>query len=117
MNPERCCRVALSLSILVVTPSLAAQDSAGTHVTASTFIVGAQETAAISVTCPRPVATGRAILGELVPFDKVWITGRSLATEVTCPRPFMLGSLTVPAGTYSLWTLPVRLQQTKPAKP
>jgi hypothetical protein len=48
----------------------------------------------------------RKIWGELVPFSKVWRTGADEATLLTTKQPLDIGGTTVPAGTYSLYTLP-----------
>lgn len=48
----------------------------------------------------------RKIWGELVPFGKVWRTGADEATLLTLKQDFDIGGTTVPAGTYSLFTLP-----------
>jgi hypothetical protein len=50
--------------------------------------------------------TARKIWGELVPFGKVWRTGADEATLLTLKQAFDIGGTTVPAGTYSLFTLP-----------
>ena len=82
-----------------------AQDTAK-RVTVSTYLVGAKETVLMSIAYNRTTALSREVLGDLVPFNKPWITGSGDATELSCPRAFMLGDLQVPAGTYALWTLP-----------
>ena len=48
----------------------------------------------------------RNIWGTLVPYGKVWRTGADEATLLTTEQPIVLGGTTVPAGTYSLFTLP-----------
>ena len=48
----------------------------------------------------------RKIWGELVPFGKVWRTGADEATLLTTKGSLDIGGTTVPAGTYSLFTLP-----------
>jgi Protein of unknown function (DUF2911) len=48
----------------------------------------------------------RKIWGELVPFDKVWRTGADEATILTTKQSLDIGGTTVPAGSYSLYTLP-----------
>jgi hypothetical protein len=48
----------------------------------------------------------RKIWGELVPFGKVWRTGADEATLLTLKETYDIGGTTVPAGTYSLFTLP-----------
>ena len=53
-----------------------------------------------------PRMRGRKIMGELVPYDKVWRTGANPATTLVTSSNLMIGTLEVPAGTYTLYTLP-----------
>ena len=48
----------------------------------------------------------RKIWGGLVPYGKVWRTGADQATLLTTEQPIVLGGTNIPAGTYSLFTLP-----------
>ncbi len=48
----------------------------------------------------------RQIWGALVPYGKVWRTGADEATLLTTAQPIVLGGTDIPAGTYSLFTLP-----------
>ena len=48
----------------------------------------------------------RKIFGALVPFDKVWRTGANPATVIVSQLPLKIGTLDVPAGTHTLYTLP-----------
>lgn len=48
----------------------------------------------------------RKIWGGLVPYGKVWRTGADEATLFTTAEPIQMGGTTIPAGTYSLYTLP-----------
>jgi hypothetical protein len=48
----------------------------------------------------------RKIWGKLVPYGKVWRTGANEATLLTTAQPIVLGGTEIPAGTYSLYTLP-----------
>lgn len=54
---------------------------------------------------PKSGAT-RKIWGELVPFGKVWRTGADEATLLTTTQALDIGGTSIPAGTYSLFTLP-----------
>jgi hypothetical protein len=54
----------------------------------------------------RPLARGRTLLGDLISYDRVWRTGANAATHFTTSAPITLGGLSVPAGTYTLWTVP-----------
>ncbi len=62
--------------------------------------------ATLTVDYGRPLARGRVLLGNLVPYDRVWRTGANAATQLTTSAPITLAGLAVPAGTYTLWTLP-----------
>jgi len=53
-----------------------------------------------------PSMHGRKIMGALVPFDKVWCTGANWATKITSEGALEIGGLKLPAGSYSIWTLP-----------
>jgi hypothetical protein len=55
-----------------------------------------------------PRRRGRIILGEVVPYDRVWRTGANEATVVAFDRDMVIGGAPVPAGAYSLWTIPKR---------
>jgi hypothetical protein len=59
-----------------------------------------------SVDYGRPLARGRKLLGDVVPFDYVWRTGANAATQFTTSSPISLAGMAVPAGTYTLWTVP-----------
>lgn len=53
-----------------------------------------------------PGVKGREIWGGLVPYDQLWRTGANAATKLTASRDFTLSGKPVPAGTYSLFTIP-----------
>jgi hypothetical protein len=53
-----------------------------------------------------PSRRDRVILGGLVPYGKVWRTGANAATTFTTATDVMIGNLHVPAGTYTLYTIP-----------
>ncbi len=54
----------------------------------------------------RPLMRGRKVLGDVLPYDRVWRTGANAATQFTTSAPIKLAGLQVPAGTYTLWTVP-----------
>ena len=60
----------------------------------------------ISIAYSAPSVRGRKIMGELVPYDKVWRTGANSATTLTTEADLQFGDLRVPKGTYTLYTLP-----------
>ena len=64
--------------------------------------------ATLSVDYGRPSKRGRQIWGGVVPWDRVWRTGANEATHFTTSRDLVIGGTTIPAGTYTLWTIPAR---------
>ena len=48
----------------------------------------------------------RKIMGGLVPYGQVWRTGANPATSFTTATDLTIGTLHVPAGKYTLYTLP-----------
>lgn len=62
--------------------------------------------ARILVDYGRPYMRGRTIMGGLVPYGQVWRTGANAATTLVTPHDLRIENVTVPAGTYTLYTLP-----------
>lgn len=60
----------------------------------------------ITVNYSAPSKRGRTIMGDLVPYGKVWRTGANAATTLVTESDLMIGSLHVPAGKYTLYTIP-----------
>jgi hypothetical protein len=60
----------------------------------------------ISVEYGRPVARGRALFGQLVPWDSVWHPGADSATRVSFDHDVLIEGKALKAGEYSLWLLP-----------
>ncbi|HYA62516.1 MAG TPA: DUF2911 domain-containing protein [Candidatus Sulfotelmatobacter sp.] len=60
----------------------------------------------ITVDYSSPRAKGRKIYGELVPFSKVWRTGANEATTFVTTADVTVGGTAVPAGSYTLFTIP-----------
>ena len=61
---------------------------------------------AVTIHYNSPRMRGRKIMGELVPYGKVWRTGANPATGFVTDVDLMVGDLHVPAGKYTLYTLP-----------
>lgn len=53
-----------------------------------------------------PRAKGRKIFGELVPYGKVWRTGANEATTFVPSTDVEVGGKNVPAGSYTIFTVP-----------
>lgn len=60
----------------------------------------------------RPSARDRVVFGQLVPYDRLWRTGANEPTIIHLPVPARIGTLDVPAGSYSLYTVPGREEWT-----
>jgi len=62
--------------------------------------------AMLAVRYSRPSTRGRAIFGTVVPWNQVWRTGANQATIFETSADLVMAGRPVPAGKYSLWTLP-----------
>jgi hypothetical protein len=62
--------------------------------------------AALWIDYSRPSKRGRVIFGELVPYGQVWRTGANAAVQFRTDKALRFGEVTVPAGFYSLFTIP-----------
>jgi len=60
----------------------------------------------IELNYSRPAKKGRKIMGDLVPFGKVWRTGANNATTLTFSDDVTIGGTEVKAGKYGLLTIP-----------
>lgn len=60
----------------------------------------------VKIVYSRPKARGRTIFGAVVPYDRFWRTGANAATRLTTDRALQFGDKELPAGTYSVWTIP-----------
>lgn len=60
----------------------------------------------VTVEYSRPVAKGRTIFGEVVPFDKVWRTGANSTTKITFTDTVSFEGKKVNPGTYGIYTIP-----------
>jgi len=54
----------------------------------------------------RPSKKGREVFGALVPYGKVWRTGANEATTFETNKSLMVKGMYLPAGKYTLWTVP-----------
>jgi Protein of unknown function (DUF2911) len=60
----------------------------------------------ITIEYGRPYLKGRKVGQELAPYGKVWRTGADEATTLTTEINLNIGGTKVPAGKYTLYTLP-----------
>src|ERR1017187_8879618 len=89
-------------------PLMAQQKRVSPHETVSAVIDGNRITVVYGRPYTKDPRSGEArkIWGGLVPFGKVWRTGADEATTLIAQKPVLIGETTVPAGAYTLWTLP-----------
>ena len=92
-----------ALNAQKITP-LKVGDGGSPHVRTDWTIDGGN----LSITYGRPSIKGRTPGKDVDPFDgKEWRTGADEATTLKTDKMLMIGSLHVPAGTYTLYTIPV----------
>lgn len=60
----------------------------------------------ITIDYSTPSLRGRHVGAELAPYDKVWRTGANAATTLTTAVNLKIGDVSVPAGTYTIYSLP-----------
>ncbi|HEX9108346.1 MAG TPA: DUF2911 domain-containing protein [Longimicrobiales bacterium] len=69
--------------------------------------LGTVGTAHVLIDYSRPATRGRTVFGGLlVPFGQVWRTGADAASQLSTDRDLEIGGTLVPAGTYSLFSIP-----------
>jgi hypothetical protein len=68
------------------------------------FTVGGSE---VRVCYGRPSLRGRKMIGgQAVPFGRIWRTGANEPTMIHTTGPIAIAGIAVPAGSYSLYTVP-----------
>jgi hypothetical protein len=112
-NPKNCCimNIARLLLASIVTASALvvsanAQPQKQNRPSPPATVTATIDGANVKLDYSRPSMNGRKIWGELVPFDAVWRTGANEATIITFAQPMIVGGVDVPAGAYTLWTVP-----------
>ena len=60
----------------------------------------------MTVDYSRPYKKGRVVFGGLAPYGEVWRTGANEATIFTTSQDIRIADQLLPAGTYTLWTVP-----------
>src|SRR5260221_9892619 len=95
-------RIAL-LTFTIFTLTLFASAQASPPASASCDLDGGKT---IKTDSSSPRMKGRKIYGDLVPFGKVWRTGANAATTFVTSADVTVGGKAVPAGSYTLFTVP-----------
>src|SRR5664279_3078053 len=60
----------------------------------------------VTINYSRPSVRDRKIFGGLVPYGQVWRTGANSATSLKTDVDLTIGGAAVPAGSYTLYTIP-----------
>lgn len=98
---------ALALVALVTTlPALAQRGDDSDRVSKNGAASGTVDGVDVSLAYGRPNVNGRDIWGGLVPYGEVWRTGANEATTITFSSDVTIEGEPLPAGTYSLFTIP-----------
>ena len=93
---------------LIINTSSSAQERTTDRVMASPN-AGVSQTIGltqVSLTYGRPSVNERTIFGDLVPFGEVWRSGANESTAITFSDDVLVEGEHVPAGTYSLYSIP-----------
>lgn len=64
----------------------------------------------VKVEYSRPSMRGRAVFGNLIPFDALWRTGANQNTMITFSDAVTIGTSQLKAGTYAIFTKPAQDQ-------
>jgi hypothetical protein len=107
MQKRIACSFALLLGITLLAHSaLAQQDKSKRPSPPASTSCKFAEGKTITVDYSSPRMNGRKIYGELVPLGKVWRAGANEATTFVTTTDLTVGGRTVPAGSYTIFTIP-----------
>jgi hypothetical protein len=95
-------RLAVIIAFSAILLPVQAQPVASPPGTAQVSLKGGQ----VTIHYGRPSMRGRKIMGGLVPYGQVWRTGANEATSMTTTVNLNIGGANVPAGKYTLYSLP-----------
>ena len=94
----------LALFALVFTVASFAQGNRPSPPASATCDLGGGKSVKTDYSSPR--MKGRKIFGGLVPYGDVWRTGANEATTFVASADLVVGGKTVPAGSYTIFTIP-----------
>jgi hypothetical protein len=100
--------LAIAAILASALPVMAQRPRLSPHETLSAVVDGNRVTIVYGRPYTKSPRTGenRKIWGGLVPFGKVWRTGADEATLLITQKPIVMSGTTIPAGAYTLFTLP-----------
>jgi len=96
----------ISLLLVVYTLALLSQQLQFPRLSPKATISQTIGMSEVTMTYSRPGVKGRVILGELVPYDKVWRTGANEATTISFGDTVLFEGQKLNPGTYMLATIP-----------
>ena len=99
------CLLLAAFFAVVALPKLNAQPG-GQRLSPKMTATGKIGEANVTITYGSPSVRGRKIWGELVPYDKVWRAGANEATQIETDKDLVVEGKKLPAGKYSLYTIP-----------
>jgi hypothetical protein len=102
-------QILIAAAMVAALPLMAAeQKRVSPHETISGDVGGAKITVVYGRPYTKDPKSGepRKVWGGVVPYGKVWRTGADEATILTTDKDIKIGDAEVPAGKYSLYTLP-----------
>ena len=100
-------RVAIAAMLFVVVAPMAAPqaDKSKRPSPPGTAEVTFADGKKVTIDYSRPFVKGRKIDGGLIPYDQVWRTGANEATSLKTDTDLVIGSTTVPTGSYTIYSL------------
>ena len=104
MQISRAYSVALMIGIVAI--GLAAQEKKPPLSPPGTVSVKFDDGKTVTIDYSRPSMRGRKIFGGLVPYGQIWRTGANAATSLKTDVNLTIGGAAVPAGSYTLYTIP-----------
>lgn len=99
-------RILILLFLVLEVNVAAAQQAIKPRLSPAAIVTAKYKDTYIKITYGQPHKRGREVFGKLVPFNEVWRTGANEATEITLTRDAYLAGNQIPAGTYTLFTIP-----------
>jgi hypothetical protein len=98
-------RIALVIGVIFIyTAIVVCQGGRPSPAASASCDLGGGKTIKTDYSSPR--MKGRKIYGGLVPFGQVWRTGANEATTFVTNANLIVGGATVPAGSYTIFTIP-----------
>lgn len=94
------------LLLSLITSSACSQEAIKPRTSPLALITMRYKDTYVRITYSQPHRRGREIFGKLVPYGEVWRTGANEATELTTTRDILINGSLLPAGNYTLFSIP-----------